>query len=147
MPCGHPCIQLVFFLLYSAEIRCSLVFYCILEEACIWRWIMPGKMKKTLQRQSFICLQIKLQRKLIKAFIFNLGLILKCSITNSLKECVFSVLRTGAASPEEKGVRNQRRCRYSPGAGGKVLGGGARAPCPGEPGPPGHRDGHSQWYH
>ena len=51
-------------------------------------------MKKTLQRQPFVCLQIKLQKNLIKAFIFHLGSVLKHSITKSPKESVFRVLRT-----------------------------------------------------
>lgn len=80
-------------------------------------------MKKTLQRQPFICLQIKLQRKLIKAFIFNLGSILKCSITESPKGCASSVLRTRAANPGESGAENLRSHRHPPGTGGKVLSG------------------------
>lgn len=51
------------------------------------------KTKETLQRQPFICLQIKLQRNLIKASIFNFGSILECSITKSPKESTFRVLR------------------------------------------------------
>lgn len=82
---------------------------------------MPGKMKKTLQRQPFICLQIKLQRKPIKVFIFNLGSVLKCSITESPKECASSILRTRAANAGEKGAGNQRSHRHPPGTGSKVL--------------------------
>lgn len=89
---------------------------------------MTGKMKKTLQRQPFICLQIKLQRKLIKAFIFNLGSILKCSITESPKECASRILMAGAANPGEKGAGNQGSHRHPAETGDKVLRGEQELP-------------------
>lgn len=90
---------------------------------------MPRKMKKTLQRRPFICLQIKLQKNLIKAFIFHLGSILKHSITKSPKESAFRVLRTWAARLETKGAGSQRRCRLPCRDGGQRSWSWRRAPC------------------
>lgn len=47
-----------------------------------------------------VCLLIKLEMKLIKAFIFNLGLILKGSVAKCPKKYAPSVIITWAAEPE-----------------------------------------------
>lgn len=83
---------------------------------------MPGKMERTFQRQPFICLHIKLQRKLIKAFRFNLGSVLKCSIAKSPKEYAYSVPKTWAARPEKKNLGVKENAAHLPGTGGEVLG-------------------------
>lgn len=68
--CGHPYIKLGFFYSSQQRLKSHLVFYYILEDACIWQWVMPRKMKKTLQRQPFICLQIELQKNQLRLLFF-----------------------------------------------------------------------------
>lgn len=86
---------------------------------------MPGEeMKKTLQRQPFIRLQIKMQRKLIKAFVFNLCSILECTIIKRPKEYVCSVSMISPARLQEKALKLKESANNFPGFSG--MGSGMR---------------------